>query len=444
MFIQNQISHLTNHKDIITAEIDNADEMLFVVAYVRENGVDIILDKTQNKPTKLLCSLDMGITQLSGIKKLIENGVEVRVYQSNKGTFHPKIWLFGKNKTDWRMLIGSANLTRAAFIDNVEASVLIDDKNTTSSALMFFGYLWDKENSSTITIDEVNSLQEKVNERKAFKNKPAQIQTSQSDIEKNQILLEYVKAWIDIPIFESQGISKLWKGWYIVPDHRNISDVDIENFKSYLSFMKNPLYQESDDYKSLLLEVRKRNPLKRTNGKMSNHSLFVRQDKNYLLKLGWCYHPIKNNGKLDKKILRLTDLGKQVNQCENLQCVKDLYTNYFLHFSFNGLIIVSFVEKLLQRLDYLTLDEFDYFIVHAYSDSDLETIIRLIEVYRSLKNQVTFQNKFIQYFDEIKTPTANNVYGNYKKIINRTMEIIGWCNGFSLNDDFVLRLDNAN
>lgn len=443
MFIQNQISHLNNHQEIITSEIDNADEMLFVVAYVRENGVDVILDKMKNKSAKLLCSLDMGITQLSGIKKLIEGGVEVKVYKSNKGTFHPKIWLFGKNKK-WKMLIGSANLTRAAFIDNVEASVLVDEKEATSSALIFFNYLWDRENSNTITSDEVNSLQEKVNERKIFKNKPIKVQTSQSDTAKQQVLLEYVKSWIDIPLFKSHGISKLWKGWYIVPDQRAVNDISIENLKSYLSFMETPLHNSSDNYKELLKEVRKRNPLKRKNRIMSDHALFVRQDKNYLLKFGWCYHPIKKNGKLDKEILCLSDLGKQINSCKDLQCIKNLYTNYFLNFSFNGLAIVQFSQKLLQRLEYLTLNEFDYFVIHAYTDDDLETIIKLVEIYRSLESKHAFQQGFKVYFDKIKSPTANNVYSNYKKIINRTMEIIGWCNGFSLDENFVLRLDNAN
>lgn len=443
MFIQNQISHLRNHKDIITTELKNAEEVLLVVAYVRENGVDVILDNIKNKSTKLLCSLDMGITQLSAIKKLIENGVEVKVYQSNGGTFHPKIWLFGKNRTSWRMLIGSANLTRAAFIDNVEASVLVVDKNTTSNALMFFNYLWDKKNSSTITLDEVGYLQEKVNQRKMLKSKFTAIKENKNDIEKNKILFEYVKSWIDIPIFKSQGISKLWKGWYIVPDQGNINNTSIENFKSYLAFIKKPLHQSDDNYQKLLQEVRQRNPLKRTHRKMSDHSLFVRQDKNYLLKLGWCYHPIKKNGKLDKRILCLTDLGEKIYQCKSLLCVKNLYTNYFLNFSFNGLAIVPFTQKILQRLKYLTLDEFDYFIVHAYNNTDLEIIIKLIKIYRSLENTAIFKEKFNQYFNEIKAPTANNVYGNYKKIINRTMEIIGWCNGFSLSSDFTLRLDNA-
>ncbi len=194
MFVQNQIRHLNNHKDVIIAEMQKADQMLFVVAYVRENGVDVILEKIKDKPTKLLCSLDMGITQLSGIEKLLANNVEVKVYKSYEGTFHPKIWLFGKNKK-WKMLIGSANLTRAAFVDNVEASVLVEDQDTTSNALMFFNYLWDKENSSTISKDEIISLKNKINERKAFKNKSAQITqaANSDDTSKIDVLLEYTK-----------------------------------------------------------------------------------------------------------------------------------------------------------------------------------------------------------------------------------------------------------
>ena len=138
MFVQNQIADLPNHFDVIQKQADESKEIRLIVAYVRENGVDIILDKIKNKPTKLLCSLDMGITQLSGIKKLLENGVDVKVYHSNEGTFHPKIWLFGENKKKWKMLIGSANLTRAAFLDNVEASVLVEEQNTISNASNFF------------------------------------------------------------------------------------------------------------------------------------------------------------------------------------------------------------------------------------------------------------------------------------------------------------------
>jgi HKD family nuclease len=69
MFVQNQISHLPSHYEVISEELENADEVLLIVSYVRNNGVDAIIDKIKDKPLKLLCSFDMGITQLDGIKR---------------------------------------------------------------------------------------------------------------------------------------------------------------------------------------------------------------------------------------------------------------------------------------------------------------------------------------------------------------------------------------
>lgn len=442
MFVQNQISHLDNHQDVITAEIDNADEMLFVVAYVRENGVDVILDKIKNKPTRLLCSFDMGITQLSSIKKLIENDVEVRVYKSNKGTFHPKIWLFGKNRTDWRMLIGSANLTRAALIDNVEASVLVDDKNTTSNALIFFNYLWDKKNSSTITIDEVNFLQEKVNQRKTLKKTSAIAKEKKNDTDKNKILFKDVKSWIDILKHKSKGISSLWRGWYIIPDHGYVTDKHIQHLVGYLPFIGDgiTLGNNSTDnkYSELLEKFKKNSNFKQKKLKTSLHGLFTKQAKNYLLKFGWCYQP-------DRNTLCLTDLGKQINQCDDLNCIKNLYSEYFnKNYSFNGLAVVNFTKQLLQVLEYLTLDEFNYFVIHSYNSDEIDSVVNLIRIYRSLSSSKKFKQYFDKYFQEKKGRTAKSVYSNYKKSVKHTISVIAWCNGFSLSDDFTLKLDNAN
>lgn len=440
MFIQNQFSFSTNHLDVILGEINNADELLFIVAYVKENGVDIILDKVLDKPTKLLCSLDMGITQLSGIKKLIDNGVEVRVYQSNKGTFHPKVWLFGKDKKNWRMLIGSANLTSAAFIDNVEASVLVEEENTTSNAVTFFYHLWNEKNSSTINIDEVNSLQKNINERKAFKNKFAKI--IQEEGEKIEVLLEYVKSWIDIPKYNSKGISSLWRGWYVIPDQGHINDLYIRNLKDYLPFIGKGITvgEGSNDknYSKLLDKFKSNSNFQRQNLKTSMHGLFTRQAKNYLLKFDWCYQP-------DRNTLCLTDLGEQINRCSNsnLTCIKKKYSEYFHNYSFNGLTIIKFTKQLLNILEYLTLDEFNYFVVHAYSDDDLDVIVDLIKVYRSLSSSDEFQQDFQEYFNNVKGGTAEGVYMNYVKSIKHTISVIAWCNDFFLSDDFILRLDNA-
>lgn len=449
MFVQNQIADLPNHFDVIQKQADESKEIRLIVAYVRENGVDIILDKIKNKPTKLLCSLDMGITQLSSIKKLLENGVDVKVYHSNEGTFHPKIWLFGENKKKWKMLIGSANLTRAAFLDNVEASVLVEEQSTITNALMFFNYLWDKKNSSSINIKDIDSLQQKVIERKTFKHKPTAV-IQKEEKEKLKVLFEYVKSWIDIPEYSSEGISRIWRGWYIIPDQGWIDNTKISNLQSYLQFIdeKDGLKLKSDDvnYQNLLAEFKKRSSFQRNNLKTSMHGLFVRQAKNYLSHFGWVYHPIKNNGKAYKQLLKLTSLGEEIKKTNNIQKVKELYTDYFLDFSYNGLKIVPFTQKILAELEYISLEEFDYFIIHTFSDEDLFTTINLIKIYRSLTDEAKekFRVDFQDYFKKIKEPTAKNVYGNYLKSTQHTISVIAWCEEFQLDNNLTLSQDSEN
>ena len=445
MFIQNQISPLDNHKNVIVDEIDRASELRFVVAYVRENGVDIILDKIKDKPTKLLCSFDMGITQLSGINKLLENGIDVKVYESNKGTFHPKIWLFGKDR-QWKMLIGSANLTRAAFTDNVEASVLMVDESVISDALVFFRYLWNHENSTTVSMDDISLRQEKVKERMEFKAKIIDAKESAGDGKKIAMLFEYVKNWIDIPKKTKEASSTLWRGWYIIPDQGYIDDSMIGNLCSYLPYISGGITRSEEKYQKLLEKFMKNSNFKEKNLRTLPRDLFVRQSRNYLIKFGWCSYPIKENGKFDKNVLHLTGLGEQILECKDIECVKELYTDRFFDYTFGGLSIAQFTADLLDRLGYINLLEFSYFVTHAYTYDDLETIVNLVKIFRSLSksNRKIFHKKYIAYFEQKKGPTATNVYGNYLKKNKHNISAIAWCKGFLRDKDFTLRLDNAN
>lgn len=58
----------------------------------------------------------------------------VRFMLQPKGVFHPKVYLF-QNRNTWEALIGSANLTSAAFAENSEAMVLISDSDESASLL---------------------------------------------------------------------------------------------------------------------------------------------------------------------------------------------------------------------------------------------------------------------------------------------------------------------
>ena len=453
MFVQNQIrDDLKNHSETIVDALKASGEVCLAVAYVRENGVDVILEHLKGKCTKLLCSFDMGITQISGIKKLLENKVDVRVYKTNDGTFHPKIWLF-KGGDNWTALIGSANLTRAALMSNVEASVLLNDNNITTSAVMFFNYLWDSDSTEEITTEEVEYLWQQIENRKSFGKEKVNgtLPSSAETQHERQVMLEFVKSWIDIAKWEKKGVSSLWRGWYIIPDQGYVDDELIKKLHSYVSFIgSDGIHLDattSQKYEKFLILFEKSSNFKREILNTSLHALFVRQAKNYLIKFGWAHHPLekKRSGEIhtNKNVLYLSDMGMRVGACQNVAEIKEVYSEYFDEFSFNGLNLVKFTRKLLNKLEYLDLNEFNYFVVHAYSDDDLDIIINLILMYRRFSDKRAFDNEVKKYFGGAKDLTASNVYGNHTEKVKYTMSAIGWCSGFDFSaDKFILKLYN--
>ncbi len=449
MLVQNQIcGNSKNHKETIVDAIKASDEVCLVVSYVTSSGVDMILEHLKGKQVKLLCSFDMGITQISGIKKLLENGVDVRIYKTNEGIFHPKMWLF-KGGDNWTALIGSANLTRAALMFNVEASVLLNDNNITMSAVMFFNYLWDSDSTEEITTEYVEYLWQQIENRKLFEKEKIKDMSHPSEGTPNerQVMLDFVKSWIDISKWQKKGISSLWRGWYIIPDQGYVDDKLIDNFHSYVSFIgSDGIYLDTTNkkYNEFLMLFKEKSNFKRNNLKTPLHDLFVRQAKNYLIKFDWVHL------QADTKLLHLTDRGMRIKDCQNIAEMKKVYSEYFEEFCFNGLNLVKFTRKLLNKLEYLDLNEFNYFVVHAHNDDDLDIMINFILMYRRCRDQEAFGDEVKEYFNDVKEPTASNVYGNYTKNIKHTMSVIGWCDGFHFSadgvhffeDEFILKLHN--
>lgn len=435
MFLQNQIKELPNHYKIIKDQVGKSTEIRLIVAYIRKNGVEALKDLiNKEKNVKLLFSFDMAITDPKAILELLELGVEVKVYQTNKGTFHPKVWLFKRNDK-WSCIVGSANLTRPALFDNVEASVFIDNTNNFNGiieqSIMFFNYLWNSENSKNIDKKEINAWINKLITRSKIKKVLAEeIEPSQTV----EVLLKFVKSWIEIDksIKEKGVIGSLWRGWYIIPDQGYISDDLISRIFDIVKIIKNKsgsidISKGSKDLKEILEITSKK--FIRDSQVMDDRDIFIRQEKNYLLKFGLVVHPIKQNGKPDKGQLVLTSLGSEFANCTDLDCIKELYTNFMLDYTYNGLKITKFTYKLLKKFQHIDFDEFSLFVIHTYTEDEFDEIVKLIYIYRnlSIKEKTILKEKYNEMFKKIKEPTAKNVKGNYHKKVKHTMSAIGWC-----------------
>ena len=107
--------------------LTDADEALLAVAYVRCAGVGMIEREVRSLrkrggALRLLTTFDFGLTEPAALEALMDEGAEVRIAQFSDRAYHPKIYL-GRGGSGPRALIGSANLTAAGLVRNVEGGV---------------------------------------------------------------------------------------------------------------------------------------------------------------------------------------------------------------------------------------------------------------------------------------------------------------------------------
>ena len=113
----------------IAAEIDSADRIDIIVAFVRWSGIRQIRDRlrkhVQNgKPLRLITSIYTGTTELRALQELEKIGAQIRVsYDTGSTRLHAKAWKFHRNSGFSTIYIGSSNLTHTAQATGLEWNV---------------------------------------------------------------------------------------------------------------------------------------------------------------------------------------------------------------------------------------------------------------------------------------------------------------------------------
>lgn len=87
-----------------------------------------MLMKYKGKIRKVIVGTSFDHTHPKFIETFIKDK-HVKFSKQSNEIFHPKIYLFQNNKDEWEVLIGSMNFTSAGFYDNVEALILISNKD---------------------------------------------------------------------------------------------------------------------------------------------------------------------------------------------------------------------------------------------------------------------------------------------------------------------------
>lgn len=94
------------------------------VAFINKSGLAVLKQtllelKKQNKKGRIITSTYLGFNQPDMFKELLMfDNISVRIYNGKEG-FHSKGYIF-KNRNDYRIIIGSSNLTQSALSTNQE------------------------------------------------------------------------------------------------------------------------------------------------------------------------------------------------------------------------------------------------------------------------------------------------------------------------------------
>lgn len=145
--------------------IRNAEEIELAVAFIKYSGLSLIFDALaehceKNSPAclRILTSDYLGITDPQALRKLMllrERGADVRVYTTDKRSFHLKAYIFIRaNGTAGEAFIGSSNISHEALTTGLEWNYRVEQNSANETnrqrlaeIRQAFGELFEAANS---------------------------------------------------------------------------------------------------------------------------------------------------------------------------------------------------------------------------------------------------------------------------------------------------------
>lgn len=143
--------------------IKNAESIDIIVSFIMMSGVNQIIEDLRasidrNVRVRILTGSYLNITQPSALYKLkseFKNKIELKFYDNNNVSFHPKAYFFhSKNKNE--LYVGSSNLSRGALTSSIEWNYRFLESDSPMDYKKFYDTFEDLYNNHSIEItDEV-------------------------------------------------------------------------------------------------------------------------------------------------------------------------------------------------------------------------------------------------------------------------------------------------
>lgn len=270
-------NEITNFFNNITELLDNCENFCFNVAFINFSGIQLLLDsfkklEEKNIKGKILTSTYLNFTQIKALEKIKKfKNIELKIYDcevTNIG-FHSKSYIF-EFKDDYKILIGSSNITASAFKSNIEwnvKTVAKKDDIFLKDVLNEFETLW--KTSSEVNDEFLTSYSNFLNnQNKEFKS-----------FNSNQIKTNFMqeKALEKLENLRKKGENKALIIAATGSGKTYLSAFDVKNFKAktilFLVHRENILIKAKQSFETILPEI-------------NSFGLYTgnkkEQDKNYL------------------------------------------------------------------------------------------------------------------------------------------------------------------
>ena len=124
----------------------------FSVAFINFSGLQLLLDSfnelyKKGIKGKIITSTYLNFTEPKALRRIKDfNNIDLKVFiTDNEKGFHNKVYIF-ENEDNYKIIIGSSNITQRALKSNIEWNVMIISKRNTEfveDVLSEYNELWD-------------------------------------------------------------------------------------------------------------------------------------------------------------------------------------------------------------------------------------------------------------------------------------------------------------
>ena len=191
--------------DTLKDNLENCEEFMFSVAFINDSGLNlfkqIFIELKERNPQikgRIITSNYLSFTEPKALKQLLEyDNIEVRMYYINEGDkvgFHTKGYIFKYRNDQYKVVIGSSNITQSALTSNNEWNNLIvstGDGEIMKNILPEFERMWDK---SSPLKDVLDKYEEEYNKQEILRKVEENSETKYKIVAKpNAMQLQFIK-----------------------------------------------------------------------------------------------------------------------------------------------------------------------------------------------------------------------------------------------------------